>query len=142
MRMKSAFFRRTKFIVGSGTSTRFWEDMWLGKMHLAIQYHSLYNIATVLQSNPLDIQFRKTLAGNRWEAWLHLVRRLIDVHLSQHPDQLHWKLTKNGVFSVKSMYLDIINSGSIPRSVHIWKVKVPLKIKVFMLVCPKTSHSH
>jgi len=30
------------------------------------------------------------------------------------------------------MYLDIINSGSIPRSVHIWKVKVPLRIKVFM----------
>src|SRR5215216_3139770 len=30
------------------------------------------------------------------------------------------------------MYLDIINSGSIPRSMHIWKVKVPLRIKVFM----------
>ena len=89
-------------------------------------------VATVLQSNPLNIQFRRTLAGNRWEAWLHLVRRLMDVHLSQQPDQLRWKLTRNGVFSVKSMYVDIINSGIIPRSLHIWKVKVPLKIKVFM----------
>jgi hypothetical protein len=69
---------------------------------------------------------------NRWEDWLHLVRRLMDVHLSQQPDQLHWKLTKNGLFSIKSMYLDMINSGSIPRSVHIWKVKVHLRIKVFM----------
>ena len=66
----------------------------------------------------------------------------MDVQLSQQPDQLRWKLTQNGVFSVKSMYVDIINSGIIPRALHIWKVKVPLKIKVFMLVCPKTSHSH
>uniref|UniRef100_A0A453PMB0 Reverse transcriptase zinc-binding domain-containing protein n=1 Tax=Aegilops tauschii subsp. strangulata TaxID=200361 RepID=A0A453PMB0_AEGTS len=87
---------------------------------------------TVLQSNPLNIQFRRMLVGNRWEAWLHLVRRLMDVYLSQQTDQLHWKLTQTGVFSVKSMYLDIINSGTIPRSMHISKVKVPLRIKVFM----------
>uniref|UniRef100_A0A453AL62 Reverse transcriptase zinc-binding domain-containing protein n=1 Tax=Aegilops tauschii subsp. strangulata TaxID=200361 RepID=A0A453AL62_AEGTS len=47
-------------------------------------------------------------------------------------DQLYWKLTKNGVFSVKSMYLDVINSSVIPSSKHVWKVKVPLRIKVFM----------
>uniref|UniRef100_A0A453Q7T3 Reverse transcriptase zinc-binding domain-containing protein n=1 Tax=Aegilops tauschii subsp. strangulata TaxID=200361 RepID=A0A453Q7T3_AEGTS len=95
MRVKAAFFNRTKFVVGNGTSTRFWEDTWL-----AIQYPSLYNIvqrrdayvATVLQSNPLNIQFRRTLVGNRWEAWLHLVRRLMDVQLSQQPDQVRWKL--------------------------------------------------
>ena len=33
---------------------------------------------------------------------------------------------------VKSMYLDVINASTIPRSKHVWKVKVPLKIKVFM----------
>ena len=42
------------------------------------------------------------------------------------------KQTKNGVFSVKSMYLDVINSSVIPSSKHVWKVKVPLRIKVFM----------
>ena len=96
MRVKSAFFNRTKFIVGAGNDTRFWEDTWLGETLLALQYPSLFNIvqrreayvATVLQSNPLNIQFRRTLAGNRWEVWLHLVRRLMDVQLSQRPDQL------------------------------------------------------
>ena len=89
MKVKSFFFHRTKFIVGNGTSTRFWEDTWLGETPLAIQYPSLYNIAqrraayvaTVLKSTPLNIQFRRTLVGNRWEARLHLVRRLMDVHL-------------------------------------------------------------
>ena len=70
--------------------------------------------------------------GNRWEAWLHLVRRLMDVQLSQQPDQLYCKLTENGVCSGKSMYVDVINSSVIPSSKHVWKVKVPLRIKVFM----------
>ena len=56
----------------------------------------------------------------------------MDVQLSQQPDEIRWKLAKNGEFLVKSMYLDIINAGVIPSSKHVWKVKVPLKIKVFM----------
>ena len=56
----------------------------------------------------------------------------MEVNLSDVPDTLQWKLSRSGVFSVKSMYADLINTGTIPRTVHIWKVKVPLKIKVFM----------
>uniref|UniRef100_A0A453AJI4 Reverse transcriptase zinc-binding domain-containing protein n=1 Tax=Aegilops tauschii subsp. strangulata TaxID=200361 RepID=A0A453AJI4_AEGTS len=48
------------------------------------------------------------------------------------PDSLHWSLTTNGLFTVKSFYLDLINAGTVPRSIHIWKVKVPLRIKIFM----------
>ena len=70
--------------------------------------------------------------GNRWEEWLHLVSRLMEVQLSQQPDKLRWKLTRSGEFTVKSMYVDVINSRSIPSSKHVWDVKVPLKIKVFM----------
>lgn len=44
MRTKDTFFRRAKFVVGNGTTTRFWEDTWLGEMPLALQYPSLYNI--------------------------------------------------------------------------------------------------
>uniref|UniRef100_A0A453BD42 Reverse transcriptase zinc-binding domain-containing protein n=1 Tax=Aegilops tauschii subsp. strangulata TaxID=200361 RepID=A0A453BD42_AEGTS len=80
-------------------------------------------VETVCQSTPLNIQFRRALAENRWEAWLHLVRRLMDVQLAQRPDKLCWKLTRNGEFMVKSMYLDVINSSSIPNSKNVWHVK-------------------
>jgi hypothetical protein len=56
----------------------------------------------------------------------------MEVQLSQQPDKLRWKLTRSGEFTVKSMYVDVINSSSIPSSKHVWAVKVPLKIKVFM----------
>uniref|UniRef100_A0A453QYL4 Uncharacterized protein n=1 Tax=Aegilops tauschii subsp. strangulata TaxID=200361 RepID=A0A453QYL4_AEGTS len=53
--------------------------------------------------------FRRALVGERWTAWMHLVRRLIDVQLSDQPDSTHWKLARNGVFTVKSFYMDLIN---------------------------------
>ena len=65
MRVKAAFFNRTKFIVGNGNNTRFWEDTWLGDTPLALQYPTLHHIvqrrdvlvATIMQSIPLNIQF-------------------------------------------------------------------------------------
>ena len=41
MRVKSVFFYRTKFVVGTGTSTRFWEDTWLGETPLALLSFSI-----------------------------------------------------------------------------------------------------
>ena len=119
---------------------RFWGDTWLEETPLAKQYSILYNImqrkkdylGTVFQLIPLNIQFRRLLVGERWNSWMHLVRRLIDVQLSDQPDSFHWKLARNGVFTVKSFYMDLIDFGPIPRSIHIWKVKVPLRIKFFM----------
>uniref|UniRef100_A0A453MGA0 Reverse transcriptase zinc-binding domain-containing protein n=1 Tax=Aegilops tauschii subsp. strangulata TaxID=200361 RepID=A0A453MGA0_AEGTS len=89
-------------------------------------------VATSLNSAPLNIQFRRSLVGEHWNAWLHMVHRLMDVQLSDHTDTIRSKLTTNGIFSVKSMYLDLIDSGPLPRSLHIWRIKVPLRIKIFM----------
>uniref|UniRef100_A0A453N428 Reverse transcriptase zinc-binding domain-containing protein n=1 Tax=Aegilops tauschii subsp. strangulata TaxID=200361 RepID=A0A453N428_AEGTS len=54
------------------------------------------------------------------------------VQLSYQSHTIHWKLAMNGSFSMKSMYLDLIDSEPIPRSIHIWKNKVPLRIKIFV----------
>lgn len=53
------------------------------------------------------------------ESVVNLVRRLMDVNLSDEPDTLHWKLSVSGVFSMKSMYINLINTGPIPKSLHI-----------------------
>ena len=68
MRTKVGFFHRTKFIIGNGNSTRFWEDIWLGETPLAtslyntIQHKDAY-IATILQSVLLNFKFRRSLVG-------------------------------------------------------------------------------
>lgn len=113
------FFRRGSFSVGNGLTTRFWEDTWLGDAPLGLQYPSLHNIvqqkdvsvASVLGSNPLNISFRGELNGDKWTAWLHLLHRLMSINLSQEPDVFRWRLHTSGVFFVKSMYADLINTG-------------------------------
>ena len=56
--------------------------MWLRETPLAVQYPTLYNIVqhkedyvgTDFQMIHLNIQFRRALVGERWTAWMHLVR--------------------------------------------------------------------
>ena len=117
----------------------FWEDVWLGHHILAQQYPTLYNIANRKQvsvatalAQPLNITFHRALTGNKWDNWLHLVERLMQVNLADEQDVFVWRLTSSGMFTVISMYLDILNGQTrFPRK-YIWKIKVPLNIKIFM----------
>jgi hypothetical protein len=140
LKVKKIFFDRGSFEVGNGENTRFWEDKWLRDKPLAQQYPSLYGVvqrkqvtvASVLGQNPLGIEFRRSLTGFRWERWLHLVSRLMAVSLSSEQVKFVWSLTTSCVFTVKSMYLDYMNGHTKYLKKYIWKMKVPLKIKIFM----------
>ena len=58
--------------------------------------------------------------------------RLMDITLTDTPDIFHWNLTPNGTFTVKSMYEDLMNGHTRFLQKYLWKLKIPLKIKVFM----------
>jgi hypothetical protein len=137
---KRRFLAEGNFKIGNRVDTRFWEDTWLGNSPLATQYPSLYNIvqrkqvsvAHVMSQVPLNIGFRQALSGNRGTRWLHLVNRLMDINLSAQPDSFVWKLTTSGKFTVKSFYLDFMNDHRPFLRKYLWKIKVPLKIRIFM----------
>jgi hypothetical protein len=140
MKVKDEFFKRGSFIVNNDMSTRFWEDTWLGNRPLADQYPSLYSIirnknvtvATTLATTPLNIGFRRSLTRGRWDRWIHLVERLMHIQLNSSNDIFKWNLVESGKFSVKSMYLDMLNDNTIFLKKYLWKMKVPLEIKIFM----------
>jgi hypothetical protein len=54
------------------------------------------------------------------------------VNISDQQDKFAWKLTKSGIFTVKSMYLDLMNEDARFLHIYLWKLKLPLKIKIFM----------
>jgi hypothetical protein len=121
MGVKDDLFKRGSFVIGDGLGTHFWEDVWLGNISLANQYPILYNIvktknvlvADVLNQYPLNIRFNRLLVGDKWDDWVHLVSRIMNVHLSNEPDRFKWHLTTTGLFSVKSMYADIMNGHTV-----------------------------
>ena len=113
----------------------------MGNTTLRKQFPALYNItryksatlATVLATSPPNVSFRRSLFGPRQASWLVLLQRLASVQLTQGPDKFRWSLKENGQFSVDSMYKALIQPA-IPvddNNSKIWKMKIPLKNKVF-----------
>ena len=113
----------------------------MGDTPLKLQYPLLYNIVqqrhvsvynVMGNGPPLNLSFRRNLIDDKWEAWSHLCHLLMYVHLLDTPDTFVWKHTSMGVFFVKSMYADLMNGHTRFLHQYIWKLKVPLKIKVFV----------
>lgn len=139
MAVKDQFLARGRFSIQSGNQTSFWKDIWLGNQPLYSKYPTLYNImrnkkatvAQVLQSVPLNISFRRALVGDNLKQWLTLVESLMSISLNEERDVFLWGLTKNKTYTVNSLYNDIMRNEGIKEDCIAWRIKVPLKIKVF-----------
>ena len=54
------------------------------------------------------------------------------VQLDDQQDSIKWSLTRQGSFTVQSMYKHLINQVAMPLNKLLWKLKLPLKIKIFI----------
>jgi hypothetical protein len=131
MHIKDEVLSKESFIIKDGTNIRFWEDTWLGDKPLKDTYPFLYHIARgrkvtiskVMSSIPLNISFRRSVVDNNLGHWLHLVARVSDVVLVDGKDYFKWPLTKNNFFTVRSMYLDALDTHLPFQHRKIWKWK-------------------
>jgi hypothetical protein len=57
---------------------------------------------------------------------------LINIQLTDTPDSFKWSLNFSGQFFVNSMYQAFIDTNVVPNNSYLWKIKIPLKIKVFI----------
>ena len=64
--------------------------------------------------------------------WNNLASRLPTLELSQERDAFRWNFDQTCVFTVKSHYLGLIHQDIPNLNKRIWKLKTPLKIKVFL----------
>ena len=140
MGTKKFFFPHGSFSIRNGSEIRFWEDKWLGQSTLRELYPALYNIvrhkgdplATVMGTSPPNVSFRRSLLGPRLASWNAFILRLDSIQLVEGSDRFWWNLTKNGKFTVDSMYRALIQPDiPVDNNKKIWKMKIPLKTKVF-----------
>ena len=140
MKIKDEVLTNGTFLIKDGSATRFWEDTWVGNMSFKDRYPSLYNIvrdphatvAKVMASQPLNISFRRMLWGPKLRDWSILVAQIAPFNLVDGSDSFRWNLTKSVLFTVRSLYLHLINTHTPFRHKKIWKIMVPLKIKIFL----------
>jgi hypothetical protein len=140
MKVKDEFLSMDRFDLGDGSQLRFWEDSWITPHPLNTIFSTLYNIVrkksasiiSVLSTKPLNIAFSRSMMGVNLQAWYNVVSMIADVHLNNQRDSFVWWLHQNGLFSVHYMYRALLNVQAISYDTLIWKLKLPLKVKVFM----------
>jgi hypothetical protein len=140
MNVKEDFLSMDNFNLHDGRQIRFYEDSWLGTTPLRLQYLNLYNIvrrkdatvADIFSLRPLNISFCRNLVAENLLSWHDLVMRLMDIQLMDRPDIFKWSLNHNGKFSVSSMYQTFLDTNVVPNNSHLWEIKLPLKIRVFL----------
>jgi hypothetical protein len=85
-----------------------------------------------MATSPPDVTFRRDLVGQRLAAWNALLQCLASIKLSTAPDEFRWNLHKDDKVTVDSMYNALINRHiPVDDNKMIWKMKIPLKTKVF-----------
>jgi hypothetical protein len=63
---------------------------------------------------------------------LELISKISNVTLDNRRDMFRWDLNTSGTFFVRSMYHHLLNYHAPFRHKFIWKLKIPLKIKIFL----------
>jgi hypothetical protein len=81
---------------------------------------------------PLNVAFRRSLTGINLQAWHNVVAMVANVQLTNQGDRFVWGLHQNKLLSIKSIYRALLKIQAIPYNTFIWKLKLPLKIKVFI----------
>ena len=57
---------------------------------------------------------------------------MVHINLVEEQDEFMWELDLTGVFTVKTHYRGLINQNVPNRNKKLWKLKAPLKIKIFL----------
>ena len=81
---------------------------------------------------PLNLYFRKVLVNIKLVEWKNFVAQIANVQLVDGSDMFRWNLTNSGSFTVRSMYLYLLDRQPPFSHKMIWKLKIPLKIKIFL----------
>jgi hypothetical protein len=85
-----------------------------------------------MATSPLNVSFMKALVDNNLNECNNLVAQLVNVEIAEGSNTFRWDLTQTGKFSVISMYSYLINTSPPVQHKKIWKLKIPLEIKIFL----------
>ena len=86
-------------------------------------------------SIPLNVSFRRALVGQNLVNWHNLCGSVVHINLTEKDDIFRWNFHKIGHYSVRSLYLALINNGYIERNRSFGSLRCPLRLR-FLCVSP------
>jgi hypothetical protein len=123
----------------NGKNTSLWLDTWLEDKPLYACFPILFELCKEKNISLYQflhrqgqLQFKRCLPPILFEQWLTVVDKIYHYSFSNAEDIPIWHWNKNKTFSTRSVY-DYLTRESTRKSFkHIWKAKIPYKIKIFL----------
>ncbi|WVZ60787.1 LOW QUALITY PROTEIN: hypothetical protein U9M48_010767 [Paspalum notatum var. saurae] len=139
LKVKEYYLQGRGIIVGNGDKTLLWHDIWLGDIPLCDKFPMLYaicdsrqiNIKEVLACN-LQIRFSRWLYPELRTQWNRICDLLGNINGQNGGDTIIWRWGQRKQFSVKSLYNALSLGVQGPELKHVWRSKIPPKIKIFL----------
>ena len=86
----------------------------------------------------LALNFIRSFGPREMQEWGDFSEMVGSLHLGEDPDVGFWALNRNGEYTAKSLYLEILNPGvKDTRILELLATNIPLKIKNFIWMCFK-----
>ena len=147
VKVRPVFQSFAKFVVGDGSSIRFWLDWWCGDSPLSVTFPTLFSYCSdpnisiaMLASQGWNLAFRRSLSPVEFEDWQRLTA--LFPTLSTVRDSVLWPLSASGRFSVKSLYSKLVGGAPTSRFSKVWKARIPPKIKIFFVASLSRPVAH
>jgi hypothetical protein len=91
--------------IGNGRSIKFWEDIWFGNSHLAVQFWDIYFVSNQQSQTVRDLwdgqqirgTFRRTFTDEMMVQWQELLVIASTINFSEDEDQPIWQYETNGI---------------------------------------------
>ena len=145
LKHKEIFFKLSAFVLGEGTKISFWKDNWCAAEPLAEKFPNLFSLSLNKDVYVAECWCTAThswnlgLRRNMFDNEIANVASILEILRSWAPsdgiDSLKWTPNVNGNFTTKSTFLNVTKrspSIAVPLIRHIWKNKIPKKMKFFL----------
>lgn len=139
MKIRAFYLKGRQITTKCGDKSRFWLDSWVNERPLCTIDPELYEICDdkfILVKDARiknwQLSFRRWLNNENEIRWISICGDCENFEFQDSPDTVQWKWGGKKTFTVKSMYNSLSNNISGLGKKHIWKSKVPPKIKIFM----------
>jgi hypothetical protein len=127
-KIKDHFRKGVKFSPWAQSSISFWNDLWIGDVHLSVRFPSLFlksleidlTLAKAYSEEGWWIPFRRNMDQEDVQAWGELCSLVEDIELEDREDRLSWQWEQFGRYSSRSLYRELCRRPEVQVTKYLW----------------------
>ena len=139
LKIKPIYLMGRSLVAKNGRKTSLWLDSWLHNRPLSFSAPVLFDLCCEKNisvhsflAKQGQLHFSRWLPHVLFEQWLGIINSVYNHPFVNSEDTPVWAWNKNKNFSSQLVYNFLTKENSRKHFKHVWKAKIPYKIKIFL----------